>query len=58
MAEHYLSNEVTDHTAIIKAHSRSISVEDSSNPHLHNIYVRLSSYFGVQYVPYIRKTKM
>jgi hypothetical protein len=34
MAEVYLSNKITDHTAIIKAHSWSICVEDSSNPHL------------------------
>lgn len=34
MAEVYLSNEVTDHTTIIKAHSGSICVENSSNPHL------------------------
>lgn len=39
MPKHYLSDEVTDYTPIIKAHSRSISVEDSSNPYLRNIYV-------------------
>ena len=30
----YLGNKIADHTTIIDAHSGSIGVEDSCNPHL------------------------
>jgi hypothetical protein len=37
----YLSNKVADNTAIINAHARTISVKNSSNPHLNTTQITI-----------------
>jgi hypothetical protein len=37
LEEEYLSNKITNNTAIINAHPGSISIEDSSNPDLNSL---------------------